>query len=66
MDGEIMEGDQILRRKDWYEVIGEKQEVDSTYKVKHNEKNDKSLVETMMKLDERGRVTETTDEDQVL
>jgi len=48
-----------VKYRDWYEVVGEKPEVDSTDKVKHNENNDDLLVKTMMEVDERV----TTDEE---
>jgi len=42
--------DQSLRSRDWYEVVGEKQEVDSRDKVNHIEKNDQLLKGKRLKL----------------
>jgi len=43
-----------IHSEDWYEVVGEKQGVDSRDEVKHNEKADQLFAKTMMRVDGTG------------
>lgn len=44
--------DHSVKQRHWYEVLEQKQEVDSSDKVQHNKKNDQLFVQMMMKVDE--------------